>query len=117
MIRKMAAKSKMTLDKLARIAQDEFLMADKKIDGVRKEIGGVRKELGGIHGELIVIREDSKQFATKDDLKTTEVKILHAVDKIVTRFDTAEKDHTADKLLHDRHERRMERIETKIGIR
>jgi len=62
-------------------------------------------------------REDLKDFASKDDMKASEVRILQAVDKIATAFDKAEKDHAADKLLHDRHEKRLERIESKVGLR
>lgn len=62
-------------------------------------------------------KEDLKQFATKDDMKASEVKILQAVDKIAVAFDKAEKDHAADKLLHDRHEKRLEKLEAKSGLR
>ena len=50
-------------------------------------------------------------------MKASEVRILQAVDKIATAFDKAEKDHAADKLLHDRHEKRIEKIEAKVGLR
>ena len=43
------------------------------------------------------------------------VRILQAVDKIATAFDKAEKDHAADKLLHDRHEEWLEKLEAKVG--
>ena len=65
----------------------------------------------------LATKEDLKDFATKDDMKASEVRILQAVDKIATGFDKAEKDHAADKLLHDRHEKRLERIEAKVGLR
>jgi hypothetical protein len=50
-------------------------------------------------------------------MKATEARILQAVDKIATVFDKAEKDHAADKLLHDRHEKRLEKLETKVGMK
>lgn len=63
----------------------------------------------------MVTKDDLQLFANKDDLRYTEVRILQAVDKTVVRFDKAEKNyHAADKLLHDRHEKRLERIEAKL---
>lgn len=61
-------------------------------------------------------KDDLRQFATKDDFTSFKVEILQAFDKVLIRFDTAEKDNMADKLLHDRHEKRITRIETKLGI-
>lgn len=72
------------------------------------EFRAIRKEMA--------TKEDLKHFATKDDLTSFKVEILQAFDKVLIRFDTAEKDNMADKLLHDRHERRITRIETKLGI-
>lgn len=60
---------------------------------------------GEFHGEI------------REEMRGETAKILQAVDKVVTRFDKAEKDHAADKLLHDRHEKRIERVEAKLGIR
>ena len=62
-------------------------------------------------------KEDLKDFATKEDVNSSEVRILQAVDKIAIGFDTAEKNHAADKLLHDRHEKRLERVEAKLGVK
>jgi len=62
-------------------------------------------------------KEDLKAFATKDDMKSSEVRILQAVDKIATAFDKAEKDHAVDKPFYDRHERRLEKLEAKVGLK
>jgi hypothetical protein len=67
--------------------------------------------------EEMATKEDLKDFATKADMKASEVRILQAVDEIATAFDKAEKDQAADKLLHDRHERRLEKLEAKAGPR
>lgn len=83
---------------------------------VEKLAGLVNREFDAIRQEMPT-KEDLKRFATKDNLKATEVRILQAVDKIATAFDKAEKDHAADKLLHDRHERRLEKIEAKIALK
>ena len=89
----------------------EFSVVEKKIDGVREDLKGVRENL-----KHFPTKEDLKTFATKDDMKASEVRILQAVDKVATAFDKAEKDHAADKLLHDRHEKRIEKSEAKAGI-
>ena len=93
----------MTVDDLAAMTEREFSVVEKKIDGVRDDL------------KHFATREELKRFATKDDMKASEVRILQAVDKIATAFDKAEKDHAADKLLHDRHERRLEKLEQRSG--
>src|SRR2546428_11163959 len=104
-------KSTMTLDKLARMTANEFSV-------VRKDMSD---GFAAVHKEMAT-KEDLKHFATKDDLKemkegmkeefrTETAKVLEGVDKILVHFDKAEKDHAADKLLHDRHEKRLETIE------
>ena len=75
---------------------------------------GVELIVSGLETKVESIREDIIA-ATKHDMKATEVRILQAVDKIATAFDKAEKDHAADKLLHDRHERRLEKLEQRSG--
>jgi hypothetical protein len=95
----------MTVDALAAMTARGLSVVEKKIDGVRDDL------------KHFAAKDDLKHFATKDDMKASEVRILQAVDKIATAFDKAEKDHAADKLLHDRHEKRLERIEVKVGIK
>ncbi|OGZ98328.1 MAG: hypothetical protein A3G49_01575 [Candidatus Sungbacteria bacterium RIFCSPLOWO2_12_FULL_41_11] len=120
-----AKKSKMTLDKLARMTANEFSVVKKDMnDG----FATIRQEMA--------TKDDLKHFATKDDLKLFATKVdlndlrvelkddiqkgtvevLRAVDKIVTKFDKAEKDHAADKLLHDRHEKAIEILKQKVGV-
>src|SRR3989338_5322857 len=111
-----AKKSKMTLDKLARMTANEFSVVKKDMnDG----FATIRQE--------IATKDDLKLFATKvdlndlrvelkDDIQKGTVEVLRAVDKIVTKFDKAEKDHAADKLLHDRHEKAIEILKQKVGV-
>lgn len=58
--------------------------------------------------------EEEIKTEIKDEIRGETAKILQGVDKIITRFDIAEKDHAADKLLHDRHEKRLEKLEVKV---
>lgn len=117
-------KSKMTPDKLVRITQDEFL-------GVRRDMN---KGFSKIHEDLkhFATKDDLKHFATKDDLNDLEDKlvikiqkgtadVLQAVDKIVTRFDRAEKEEVAHTYLHKHitdelhgHDQRIKKLETKV---
>lgn len=93
----MLQKKKMTMDKLARMTQDEFL-------AVRSEMNegflAIRREMAS--------KDDLKQFATKDDLQKSTITVLQAIDSVIMRFDKVEKDSAADKLLHDRHETALE---------
>ena len=124
-------KSRITLDKLAQVTQREFLHLNNKIEDIQENMA-TKEDL-----KLFATKEDLKSFATKEDLKLFATKedlsdlrdelkddirkgtvdVLRAVDVIVTKFDKVEKDHAADKLLHDRHEKRLERVESKLGIR
>lgn len=122
--------SKMTLEKLAAMTQDEFLAMDKKVDDIRENMA-TKDDLRDMQREnlrIFATKSDLKLFATKndlsglrdelkDDIRKGTVDVLRAVDVIVTKFDKAEKDHAADKLLHDRHEKRLERVELKLGIK
>src|SRR5712664_3228797 len=86
-------------------------MVKRGFDDVGRQFGDaierLRKEMATKDDlKHFATKEDLKHFATKDDMKASEVRILQAVDKIATAFDNAEKDHAADKLLHDRHEKR-----------
>lgn len=64
--------------------------------------------------EYMEIRLDGVREDIVEEVRKETAKVLQGVDKIVTRFDKAEKDHAADKLLHDRHEKRLEKLEVKI---
>lgn len=106
-------KSKMTIDKLAQMTQEEFLSVR---NDMKKGFSDVRDDL-----KLFATKDDLKLFATKDDLRETEAKILQGVDKMVTRFDAAEKDHAAQDVLFQRmadelhdHDQRLKRIEAKV---
>jgi hypothetical protein len=83
------------------------------LPGVELIVSGLEKKIGSLETKVESIREDII-VATKHDVKATEVRILQEVDRIATGFDKAEKDHAADKLLHDRHERRLEKLEAKV---
>jgi len=94
---KSVKKSNMTLDKLARITQDQFLV--------------VR--------ENMVTKDDLENL--KEEIRGDTVEILQKVDKIVTHFDTEGKDRAAYDVLHKRltddfhnHDQRIKKLEAKI---
>ncbi len=115
-------KPKLTIDKVGQMAQREFLGLGKKIDGIREDVSDIRENMAtrdDLHN--FATKDDLKAFATKDDLKTTEVKILQAVDKVVTKFDKAEKEEAAHISLHKRitddlhgHDQRIKKLEVKV---
>lgn len=123
-------KSKMTLDRLAGITAREFSVVGEKIDKIHENMAtkGDLKELTQNIATNFATKGDLKHFSTKldlddlryelkTDIQKGTVEVLQAVDKIATTFDKAEKDHAADKLLHDRHEKWLERIGTKVGVK
>lgn len=122
----------MTLDKLATMTQREFLAVRKDMatkDDLKNFATKDDLKNFATKDDLRSLRNDVvEHFATKEDLKGLKhelkqdiqagtVEVLRAVDKIMVRFDKAEKDHAADKLLHDRHEKRLERIEARLVMR
>jgi len=128
--------NRMNLDKLARITQEEFL-AVRRVMATKDELTAMRKEMA-TKDELTAMRKEMatkdeltamrKEMATKEDLhvlkeemRTETVKILRGVDKIITRFDIAEKEHAAHTILHKRitdelhsHDKRLKVLESNV---
>ena len=109
-------KSKITMEKLARITQNEF--------------SAVRKEMAD---EFSTAREYMfKHFATKmelrdmkddiiDEVRKENLKILQSNDKVVTKLDLLIKDNAAHDALHKRiednlynHDRRIKKLEATV---
>ena len=86
---------------------------DELKDFVEVRLGETKNELK----DFVEVRLGETKDELKEEFRSATAQILQGVDKIVVRFDTMEKDHAADKLIHDRHEQRLERIETKIGLK
>src|SRR3989344_9013598 len=108
-------KKKMTIDDLARMIERKVAKKDDlKLFATKDDLKNfaTKDDL-----KRFATKDDLKNFATKDDLQHATVEVLQAVDKIVTKFDKAEKDHAADKLLHDRHEKLLEKLEAKVFIK
>jgi outer membrane murein-binding lipoprotein Lpp len=102
-----------TMRRLGQFTEDVILPGVEVIvSGLETKVASLETRIGSLDTKVESIREDIIE-ATKRDMKATEVRILQAVDKIATAFDKAEKDQAADKLLHDRHERRLEKLEAK----
>ena len=71
--------------------------------------------------EYLDVRLHETKDEIKDEIRVETAKILQGVDKIVTRFDIAEKDHVAHAMLHKRitdhlryNEQRIKKLEAKI---
>lgn len=109
----------MTLEKLARMTQGEFV--------------AIRKDMG-----KLATKDDLKNFATKDDLRSFATKedvrelkheiieevrnenqkVIHSNDKVVTKLDVVLKELGAHGAAHERidqkledHEKRIKRVE------
>ena len=102
--------NRMNLDKLARITQEEFL-AVRRVMATKDELTAMRKEMA--------TKEDL--HVLKEEMRTETVKILRGVDKIITRFDIAEKEHAAHTILHKRitdelhsHDKRLKVLESNV---
>lgn len=122
-----AKKPKMTIDKIARMTQEEFSVLRK--DVVTK--GYLDEKLKGFATKddlkVFATKDDLRAFATKDDLKDLKedirgdvAKVLQGVDRIVTKFDVAEKDHAAQAALFQRmgdglhdHNQRLKKLEAR----
>src|SRR3989338_3796330 len=94
---------------------------DMRLDETKTEITGeLRGEMAGMKADL---RSDMTDLKTglRDEIRENAAKILQGVDKIVTRFDTAEKDHAAHTMLHKRigddlhhHDQRIKKLEARV---
>lgn len=81
----------MTIEKLARSAQEEFMAIHREIDSfrveMRVEISDIRGELGGIHREIADIRAE---MVTKNDfrqaLQQMEERLMGAIGEIRDGF-------------------------------
>lgn len=102
-------KSKMTLDKLATMAQGEFLTIKKDMD----------KGFSGI-------RDDLKHFATKDDfhemksdiieeVRRENVKVIQSNDKVVTKLDILLKEESVRTEQYKRQEKAIEILKQKVA--
>lgn len=118
MVIKNRGKIKMTIEKLARIAQEEFL--------------AVRRDMITKDYLKDYLNEKLQYFATKHDLQAglnnlkeemrgETAKILRGVDTIVARFDRKEKEEAAHAVLHERlddtlygHEERIKKLEARV---
>ena len=73
--------------------------------------------LGTFKGEIL----QEMKGEMREEIREHTVEILQGVDKILTRFDAAEKDHAAHSVLHGRitddlhgHEARIKKLEVRV---
>ena len=117
-------KSKMTLDKLAQIMQDEFL-------GVRKDMGGLRGGMQELSGDMQELRGDVQEGFTlmrkeivgevRDIVREGGVKVIASNEKMASKLDEFLKDRAAHDALHKgitdelhHHDQRIKKLEAKI---
>lgn len=64
----------------------------------------------------LALKEDLKDFATKDELKSMKNEILLSNDKLMVKLDNIEHAFVSNLAAHDRFEERISRLENYIGI-
>ncbi|MEK7082389.1 MAG: hypothetical protein AAB915_01795 [Patescibacteria group bacterium] len=71
--------------------------------------------------EFLELRLDQTRDGMREDMRKETARVLQAVDKIATKFDTAEKDHAAHAALHGRitddlhgHDLRIKKLEARV---
>lgn len=119
-------KSAMTIDKLARITQDEFLVMNKKIGGLQETVGGLQETVGGLQGAVgglqeAVIGLDLKIDRFQEEVRGNTATILKSVEKIAGKLDKQEKEDAAHVMLHHRisntlhdHDKRIKKLEVRV---
>ena len=95
------------MKKVTRKTNRERCVTEQYLDARLGEFKGEIKE--EIMGEM------------REEIRGETAKILQGVDKIITRFDKAEKDHAAHAVLHGRitdelhgHDQRIKKLEAKV---
>lgn len=64
----------------------------------------------------IALKEDLKDFATKDELKLMKDEILRSNDKLMKKLDNIEHAFVSNQAAHDRFEKRLTRIEKHLSL-
>lgn len=64
----------------------------------------------------LALKEDLKDFATKDELKLMKNEILLSNDKLMVKLDNIEHAFVSNLAAHDRFEERISRLENYIGL-
>lgn len=104
---KSVKKSKMTLDKLARITQDEFL-------SVRKDMDSGFSELRGDMQEGFIITRKEIVGEVRDIVREGNVKIIDSSEKVASKLDEFLKDRAAHDTLHKRITDDLHHLEARV---
>lgn len=106
-------KSKMTLEKLAVIIQQDFNRIDEKlavkIDKEDLEKFATKEDL-----EKFATKEDLENFATKEDLRQIRDDVLTGNDKVIKELGVLRVEQMAHKAAHDRVDEKLEDHEIRL---
>lgn len=64
----------------------------------------------------IALKEDLKDFPTKDELRIMKDEILRSNDKLMKKLDNIEHAFVSNQAAHDRFEKRLTRIEKHLNL-
>lgn len=114
-------KSKMTLDKLATMTQNEFLAVRKKVDKGFSEFRGDIEDLRiGTQEGFSMIRKEIVE-EVRDVVREESTKVIASNDRVATKLDDYLKDRAAHDKLHGRitddlhhHDQRIKKLEAKV---
>lgn len=104
----------MTLDKLARITQDEFRVARKDMDK------GFTELRGDVQEGFLALRKDIPE-EVRDIVREGNIKIIASNEKVASKLDEFLKDRGAHDALHKRitddihhYDQRIKKLEAKV---
>ncbi len=81
-----------------------------------KRVDKVEKKLDKVYIEQLIMKEEMKKFATKDELAHFRNEVLTALDKVVKKLDDIEHAFVSNQAAHDRFEKRITRIEKHLKL-
>ena len=103
---------------IRKISKSSNLVTEEYLD-VR--LGATKESLKEYIDVRFVETKDEIKEEIKEEIRGETAKILQGVDKIITRFDAAEKDHAAHTNLHKRitdnlhhHDHRIKKVEARV---
>lgn len=102
-------KSNMTLDKLARVTQDQFLIVHKNM-ATKEDINIIRKEMA-TKVDLIEFKDD-----IIDEVRKENSKVIQSNDKVVTKLDILLKEESARTEQYRRQDKDILFLKQKVGV-
>jgi hypothetical protein len=111
------SKKEITLDDLALIMKQGFDKIDERFVKNDERHDKNENRLDRIEVNLVLMKEDLKNCATKDDVREFRSEIIGILDGIVKKHDDHSIEHVANIAAHDRFEKRLTGLEKGAGLK